>query len=190
MDKTLRPSTSAAEDYWQQRYWGILEQNKGLREELESVKSQLSLALTELEAARHLLSPDPPSQTTRRSLDSNPLSDTLELSRSSHMEDMLRVVCTSNGSINLSLSSHFSARLGKSGGWETFNQRTAGLDLRESLFPIVSLGEREEDSIEVADCQSSNDRLFEEFMVLGVRKRDGEPEILLQYPGRDFGQDS
>ena len=189
MDKTLRPSTSA-DDYWQQRYWDILEQNKKLREELESVKSQLSLALTELETSRHLLASDLSTLPTRKSLDSNPLSDSLELSRSTHMDDMLRVVCTSHGSINLSLSTHFSARLGRSGGWETSNRGTAGLDLRESLFPIASLGEREEDSIEVADCQSSDERLFEEFMVLGVRKRETEPEILLQYPGREFGQDT
>lgn len=184
MDKTQRPSLSS-DDYWRQRYWDILEQNKKLREELESVKSQLSTALSDLESLRS----QQPSELSQTIRPSNPLT-TLELSHSTHMEDMLQVLCTSRNSLKLSLSAHFSSRNGKSGVWDTLSQRTLGLDLRESLFPIPSLGEKEEDTIEVEDSQSESERMYEEFMVLGVKSNTTEPEVLLQFPDRQFGRDS
>ena len=180
------------DDYWQSRYFEVVAQNKRLREENESLKDELTSTRSELADTQRMLE-----ETSRASASSHNdvpvphLSDTLELSHT-NVKYMLSLVCTSQSSINLSLSNLFEPHNFKSSFADTINQRSKDtLDPHSTdLFRIESVGEREEDSIEVLDSQSSTDKMYEEFMVIGLsaysKTTDNPAEVLMQYPNREF----
>lgn len=195
MDALGRKSDPIDADYWRKMYFDVLAQNKKLREENTNLRAEMTTLRGELiETQRQLELTTRISEASASEAISPRMGDTMELSKSS-VQYLLSLVCTSQSSINLSLSNMFATHNFKGTMEDTINQRLKDtLEPHVELFRIESLGEREEESIEILDSQSSADRMFEEFMVLGLstysKTTETSAEVLHQYPNSEFQKGS